>query len=376
MKKQNSKPFACADPFNPQNNVEGIIYVDEKRYGDLWIQKVNGEICEQYIHVTPKFLYPGDVESPRYVKRGCFPKFKKIRIYDKLDGTNICMFRYHDSNHNLFTSYKTRLVPFLKKSAMGDWITMWNKMMSLYPSELKKLIDNTEYNFGFEMYGSYNQVLIKYDVTLDNRLLYAIKRDDGMIIDPFGFPYPKPSMLLEFDSTQNPDDIYEEFRRNLEEKFKQGTQVEGCVMYIHCTDDTMKVWKCKPDSVLELQVESSQKFVSYSNAYTTAINAAENIEEFSFEHLLRETIDLLKEEYEDFFIELSMDQIKKAVANASDYITLKNSAIESYKSIGIQWKNEKSQIGTIMREIMKAFPKNRSADVFNIIKGYASIFEK
>jgi hypothetical protein len=372
--ENNPKPFKMVDPFNPQNVVEGLIYNSNTRYGDIWIQRVNGKLIEQYVHVTPKFLYPGDVQSPKSVKKGVFPSFNRIRVYNKIDGTNICMFRYYDKDYNIFTSYKTRLVPFLGKSAYGDWLILWNKMMLLYPDKLQKLVDNNAYNFGFEMYGAYNKILINYEVALDNRLLYAIDRESGMIIDPIDFDYPKPELLTEFENKVNPDEKYEEFRQKMEEAFKAGRPIEGCMLYIHCQDGTMKVWKCKPDSVLEIQVESNPKNVSYANAYATAINASESAK--SLDDLLGETKTLLKEEYIDFFIEISMPQIKEAVSDAITFISLKNTVISVFKALNLTWKSDdKAQIKLIMNAMMKKFPNKRSTDIFNIIKAYGSIFQ-
>lgn len=372
--EQTPKSFKMIDPFNPQNEVEGLIYNSNLRYGDLLIQKVNGKWCEQYVHVTPKFRYPGDVDSPRNVKPGVFPKYSKIRVYNKLDGTNICMFRYYDKDYNIFTSYKTRLVPFLGSSAYGDWLTLWKKMMLVYPEQLSRLIDNTAYNFGFEMFGAYNKILINYDVPLDNRLLYGIDRETGMIIDPIDFNYPKAEILTEFGSDVNPDVKYEEFRQKMDAAYKAGKPIEGCMLYIHCIDGSTKVWKCKPDSVLELQMESNPKNVSYKNAYATAINASESA--VTLDELLNETVELLKEEYIPFFIEISMPQIRKAVRDAIAFISMKNKVVDGFKALNLQWRSDdKDQIKRIMNEMVKRFPNYRPSDIYNIIKAYGTLFQ-
>ena len=61
------KKFTVIDPFNPENTVHGEIYHKSEKYGDLLILSVNGVDCNQYIHTTPKFKYPGESTSPKKV---------------------------------------------------------------------------------------------------------------------------------------------------------------------------------------------------------------------------------------------------------------------------------------------------------------------
>jgi hypothetical protein len=362
------------DPYNPQNTVSGTLFVNESQYGDILIEKVNDLSCKQYIHVTPKFLYPGDVTSPSLVNSKSFPEsFKMIRGYDKLDGTNICMFRYEDAEGYLFTSYKTRLVPFLKGSSYGNWIEMWNKMLEMHPEQIEKLRKLTQYNFGFEMFGFLNKILIIYGVPLDHRLLYAIDRDTGKLIDPHEFDYPKPQIIFEIDPHTNPFKHYEQMRMEMEERFINGSPVEGIVMYVHFNEKDLCAWKCKPPSVLAKQTEDNVRFIGFNDVYTTAMNTLEELE--NLDDLERETINLLSETYNDVFIQASIGTIRQAVFQAKEYVRKKGLIIDAFKQMNMKWDSaDKKQVGNIMREITKRLPMFQPTDIFNMLKAHASIF--
>ena len=370
-RKRPEKSFNERDPYNPQNVVEGIVYRHNSEYGNLRITRVNGRECEQYINTTPKFYYPGGVGSPRRYQEGKFPDYKTIKVYDKLDGTNIFLFRYKDADGNEFASFKTRLTPFLKQSGFKDWIFMWGKMMEKYKEKIDALVNGSNLGFGFELYGAINQILVKYDVPLDTRLLYALTPDGG-IIEPSAFDFPVPRIIREIGAGDDPDLHYKELVDLHERWFVDGKQVEGCVMYVIVSDDGESIpWKCKPPSVLNAQAESNAgtKLVGYNDAYVTAMNAMESID--TIDELHDETYRLLGEVYDELYIDASRRIIDKAIKNARNDVLFKNEVVDRFKKTGMTWSmNER---GNIMREMMKYFDRNRSSSVFNALRDYHSM---
>lgn len=183
---ENSKQwrrFEADDPFNA-NRVRGYISIKHgDEYGALFITHVNGRKAPQLIYCTPKLRYPFDQAG-----RWHFPKAKQIRCYTKYDGTNIYGFSYEDSNGDRFVSYKLRIQPFLHNSTWGNFLDMWNEMDDKYDiTKNIKRSSNLEDKFGFsfELFGSRNPILVKYQEPLDTRLLFC--RMNGRVLPPSEF---------------------------------------------------------------------------------------------------------------------------------------------------------------------------------------------
>ena len=150
------KPFEYVDPYNPQNTVKGVLLnnsdltgiaaalsMRDNRYGDLMITHVNDQPVEQYIYATPKFYYPGNSGSPRTVFTiKHFPN-TGFKAYEKLDGTNIFMFKYKDASGCEFVSFKTRLTPFLRSEGFKDWISMFAQAVAKRPDLIEKFKKNS-----------------------------------------------------------------------------------------------------------------------------------------------------------------------------------------------------------------------------------------
>jgi len=97
--------------------------------------------------------------------------------------SNILGFTYHDADGKVYTSYKTRLMPFLKEShKFGDFFGMWKEMLEKYPN-IPTLIKDNDCNLSFELYGKRNKVMVEYEASLDCALLFGVK-EGGIIIPP------------------------------------------------------------------------------------------------------------------------------------------------------------------------------------------------
>lgn len=160
-----SVPFDEVDPFNPENQVRGFIMRSRRRRGDLQITHVNGEACAQYIHATPKI--------PLLEPASPLPEFERAHVFDKLDGTNILLFRYRDAGGRDFVSYKTRLSPFLRPLPYGDFVALWRQILERYAAPIAELVA-APHHFGFELFGRAVRILTDYPAELDARLLHAI----------------------------------------------------------------------------------------------------------------------------------------------------------------------------------------------------------
>ncbi len=369
------KKFIATDPYNPQNTVEGYVLnnsrlpwemaaisTKDNRYGDLLIEKVNGRPASQYVHCTPKFWYPGNRESPRAeFTAEDFPD-EKFYVFEKLDGTNIFMFFYVDADGRRFTSFKTRLVPFLRAEGFKDWITMFKQAADKRPG----IIDERCYRLtsphptnvdvsghAFEMYGYLNEILIKYDVEIDLRYLYTVDSKGGLHHVGQGEPVAVGS------GRQEALAAYNKFVAEAERLFKDGKRAEGFMFYF----DDGTVYKCKPVCVVEEQ--SASPFIGWDDIYVTAMNAAESID--TIDELLGMTRTLLAETYDDKKIERSEQRIISMVAKAKDYLLVQREAMNVMKELGFTWSETNK--ATIMRAVMQRFPKNESTKIYGMLSG-------
>lgn len=357
------KPFENVDPFNPQNTVTGFVLnnstvdgvsVSDKRYGDLLITHVNGKQAEQYIHCTPKFYYPGHRESPRAtftVKD--FPD-TRFKAFEKLDGTNIFMYKYKDSDNNEFVSFKTRLTPFLRAEGFKDWISMFAQAVDKRPDIIEKF-KHMSGGHAFEMYGYLNEILIKYDVDIDLRYLYSIDKEGNISYDHD----EEDGFVMKGASDLEALIAYKHLVAEAEKLFKDGKRAEGYMMYFQ----NGTVYKCKPVCVVEEQSDSP--FIGNDDIYVTAMNAAESID--SIDELLDTTRVLLAEVYDQKKIERSDERIVAMVTSAKEYLLVQKEAVTVMKELGFTWSE--SSKATIMRAVMQRFPKSMSSKIYGMLSG-------
>jgi len=365
---KNGRFFTATDPFNNNNIVEGIIFNSNDRYGDLLIKSVNGVSCEQYIHTTPKVFYPSDTISyPAYLNKietneFNLPDYDEVIVYNKYDGTNICLFSYKDAEGVIYRSFKTRLTPFLRPSLWGSWIEMWKRCMKNRP--IDALISQHNINFSFELYGYLNPILTEYKIPLDSVLLFGI--DNGEIIIPHEFvdKYSNiANIVYKFSKNDNFHFTYEELRSEMNKTIeREGYVVEGCVLYGIKDNKVVFVYKCKPDLILQNIRNSPNRIykISYKTIYNTCINALESFNGGSLED---ETIKLLKEEFTDETIERSKEVINKATKDIKKYLELRTEVLKWYK----KQNYDKFIPKKVMPEAVKKFGKKLSTTIYKIL---------
>jgi RNA repair pathway DNA polymerase beta family len=234
-------PFDEFDPFNP-NRVRGFIVRSRRRRGDLQITHVNGEACAQYVHATPKI--------PQLEPATELRAFERAHVFDKLDGTNVLLFRYRDARGREFVSYKTRASPFLRLQPYGDFVALWRQILERYAGPLAELAA-APHHFGFELFGREVRILTEYPVALDARLLYAIDRDSGRVLAPAAVAaraFPMPARLGEYGAAATAATLHAEVLAQC----RATPTMEGAVVYL-ATAGEATPYKIKPPSVLERQ---------------------------------------------------------------------------------------------------------------------------
>lgn len=367
------KWFEEVDPYNKENTIEGIYYGegDGAKYGCIEIKRINGKETYQYIHGTPKFEYPG---TSRIFDK--FPKgWEYVTVYDKIDGTNILQYNYYIEDENnqktRFKSYKTRLTPFLKENGFKNWIQLWGKMLEKYP-QIKNLPNDR--NFAFELYGSINEILIKYKIDLDCVLIYSID-EIGSLHEPessFGIPIPKVVNKLQNISDEELKNEYLYLREKMEKKFVDDEDVEGAVFYFSYKNES-KALKCKPPSVLNLQIESESenkiKCIGWRDVRTTIQIVLENFDDFeNFTKLKEEIYESLKTEYTDKMIENSKRTIEYEIEDTLTMIKRRRRVKEIYEEMKTKGFNFNKDHAAVMREIMKNFNKKDSSMIYKDLK--------
>lgn len=259
---KSSKEFKAVDPFNPQNEVEGLICMSEgSKLGNLIITKVNGRPCKQWIQCTPKIHYPFDNNDAFLIKP---ERTKKVIAYEKLDGTNILMFNYSDADGNNFISFKTRKMPFVG----ADFKYLWDTCLQRYP-DLKGALKNNDKNISFELYGSMNKHGIIYDLDIDTKILFG--RDySGKLFPPSmlnvgNVGHPRIIKECDYDETADYRKIYTDMENWLTSQFVKdeteqkdgeeyefsGRGMEGTVWYVLDDYGNWTLYKCKGEQVKE-----------------------------------------------------------------------------------------------------------------------------
>lgn len=245
--------FNVADNFNEGNTIEGVICTKSGHiYGALVIWKVNGkEVEPRRIYATPKLYYPFTTKGSAAIK---FPKHKAVKIYEKLDGSNICQYFYKDNLGNYYTTYKTRLSPMLENKRRQQFVVLWKEMLAKYP-EIEDIPTEMydKFSFSYELYGNRNTHIVRYDTDLDVSPLFAINQADATIYTPddnwfFG---KKNTPVASLGEDADIVEIYEKMRYKAGAKSrKYGDYIigkEGYIFYVLTSDDKWIMYKCKSE---------------------------------------------------------------------------------------------------------------------------------
>jgi len=365
IRKKYLRKFEETDPFNPENTVSGwICNSANRKYGALLIEKINNEPSPQFIWSIPKMGYPFDRQKNEWH----FPqKSKKIEVFEKLDGTGILQYQYQYKGKK-FTSYKTRLTPFLRSGRFGDFFEMWNEMLRKFP-DIKKLPElNPDFNIAFELYGKRNKIIVEYDDSLTCAVLFGVS-NEGKIVIPQNLNLLKVPMVQHL-KTVNPNEnlieAYNEMRewqnnhirvdKELDKEIIRG--IEGSVWYFVDEHDAIQE-KCKPDIIQDIHFKASEGIPPHS-IYTTCINAFEEHDEINFDIIKQ----MLLEEFQESEIYKREIRIKKIIADVMVEKKLKTKIFEDYEKLGIDINKDR---GGVMRWFSQKYGKDSCRKIFRIL---------
>jgi hypothetical protein len=367
------KHFDVEDTFNG-NRIEGFLaHQSDHRYGAMVIFRVNGEETEpQVVYATPKLHYPFDrVEDSDSGRRFKFPEFVKVKVYPKLDGTNICCYSYADMVGNRFVSFKTRLTPVLRDhpedSPLPAFKSMWLELLKKYPYFREpEAVKRGLYSLSFEMYGFRNPHLIQYPEPLETRLLFAVDQSDGTVVIPDKFDF-EAKLIPEAECSGGEDlvafynDKREEARAQneaTEDNMIIGT--EGYIFYVLTVENKWVMFKCKSSDVESIHWADGA--LPMDVILPTCWNALESVEELTVEAIEQ----LLAEEFTPQEIIAAKVRIEKAIAHVKERLVWREKVLTVYKTTGLSFEVDGK--GQVMKVLSQYFDKRNMRRVFTALK--------
>ena len=358
--------FELIDTFNPDNTVCGFVSRSQSSYGSMVIYKVNHYFVEQVVIGTPKQKYPFDK-----LGKWLFPVSRQVRVYEKLDGTNVLAYKYKGGGKT-YLSYKARLSPFLRNGRWGDFFEMWKEMLEKYPI-IKQLVEryvlDSGINLSFELYGARNKHLIDYyPVLLDTALLFGIKNsvEEPAILDPKEIDsgdIPLPNLVVEIGSKKDLTSWYQKLRKQ-QEALNKTTEdgivgSEGFVWYLTDTKGGVRQYKCKPETIEKIHWASGG--ISKGSIVTTVMNAYESTDDVTFDYV----VQLLKEEFDERTIMGYDDLIRACMEKVEGDLTFRDIVLERYRGLGLDLNENKREV---MRELTGYFSKREMRRVYSVLR--------
>ena len=354
--------FDVTDPFNQDLQLQGYISrKSDHRYGALAITRVNGGLAPQVVYATPKLHYPFGKDGKFH-----FPAIKSIKIYEKLDGTNVFMYIYRDADGNQFTTFKLRLYPVLRNSRWGDFLDFWREILQRHP-RIPDLLSVNDCFISFELYGNRNSHLMIYEENLAAAALFGV-RSDATVVPPWLlelYDVPPAPLVGELCAGEDPVKKYAVIREEMERKNKATEDdhlsgIEGTVWYVVEPSGTMTLFKCKPESVEAIHWAVG---INKASVTMTCWNLLETSDELSYETLL----PLLLEEYSQEDIDRFRENIDACILQVSKQLAFRERVLAAYKKIGISLDQDKR---VVMRALSQEFDRKDMKKVYTVIDRY------
>ena len=356
---KNYSTFDEVDPFN-NNRVTGWMNrTPSNRYGALLIETVNDKPCTQFILATPKMHYPMERDGSWSLRSA-----EHIEVYEKLDGTNIFQYRYKDAEDNEYITYKTRQTPFVREEVYG-FITLLRETMDMYPSLHEMPFKNDNEGISYELYGRKNSILVRYDIPIDIKVLFA--RKVGGIISPRYIDCLDIGHARHISDVDDLIDVskltscYEGIKTFLNDNLKMNneldengeikemwaTGMEGAMFYVTKGDGYVQ-YKCKPDAIFDIHTKASDRIPTHS-IYITVKNAFEDMDEVTVDYVK----DLLMEEFDEEKVQKATGTIMRIIKELNFYMKLKKIFVSEYLSMAKEDSdfNILTNKGKVMRHI-------------------------
>ena len=358
-------PFDTEDPFNEGIRLEGFLCQrPDHRYGALAILRVDGHPTPQRIFATPKLHYPFGKDGQFH-----FPPIHAAHLYEKLDGTNVLAYRYHDVERRRRLTYKLRLAPTLRNSKWGPFLDYWRELLARHP-DLPGLVEANGCHVSFEMFGARNAHLIAYDTDLAVALLFGVRPEDAAVVGPFQLQpgsVPVASLLGELRADEEPVARYQALRAEMNQGNRPAADdrlsgTEGAVWYVTEPSGRVTMWKCKPESVEEIHWATG---ISKSAVIATCWNALETSDTLNYDVLLL----LLLEEYAPEDIEKFRSNIDDAIHHVNAEQAFRVSVRDAYQAIKTKGLSITRDKAAVMRALSGKFPRDRMGHVYAAIVG-------
>jgi hypothetical protein len=357
------QPFDTTDPFNEELRLEGCLCLrPDHRYGALALLRVGGEPVPQTIYATPKLHYPFGKDG-----RFHFPPIRRLTIYEKLDGTNVLAFRYHDAQGKSRVSYKLRLSAVLRNSKWGPFLDYWKELLARYP-EIPGLVGANDCHLGFEMYGARNTHLIAYEVDLAVAMLFGVRQADATIVAPFdlqAMSVPIAPVLADIQADSDPVARYQSLRSEMESRNRPGQDeklcgTEGAVWYVAEPSGRVTLWKCKPESVEQIHWATG---INKPAVIATCWNALETSDELNYEVL----VPLLLEEYQLDDIQRFRPHIDAAILDVKREFSFRQRVWAAYEDLHAKGLSLRADKGAVMRALSTQFKREEMSRVFTAL---------
>ena len=367
------EPFEADDTFNAPNKLRGFLCRQSTRlYGALLITHIDDRELghPQLVYGTPKQHYPFATSQETGVRKYRWPRFKRVRVYEKWDGTNIFAYSYRDADGRAFITYKTRLTPVVRDGKFGGFATMWRRLLDTADGLndlIVRWVGDGSWGMSFEMCGYENPVLVQYDFPLAVKLIFGVHQEQGAISPPemFQSSYSTPC-LTDVGSDSDVSKLYEVTREQAHQSIRKNDDgtlagTEGAVFYVF-SDEGWSQWKCKPEDVEK--IHWSGDFIDYNSIYVTAKNALENV---AVDSLTPEFVNtLLKEEYSDKQIANSTENIAKAIAAVREHCDFLDAVRQQYVSCPCEARGA-GKAG-VMRFMSGAFKRSQMRLVYSALR--------
>jgi len=361
--------FEEPDPFNNNQIIKGYLCrQSDHRYGALVICSVDNEDTKpQVIYCTPKLHYPFERGSKYDEERKYnFPRFVKVEVYHKLDGTNILLYSYRNNYGRRFITYKTRLTPIVKANTYGSFVSLWKEILRENPNiGIDNYLKTGAVSKSYELYGYRNHHLVKYDIPLSAQLLFLVQQDDASIIPPRNFGV---SPIAECNSKEDLIKLYERLREEAnsnntlvnaktDEEYIEG--IEGYVFYVLDITGKWQMFKCKAEQAEQIHWATGS--LPKQVILPTIWSALENTTDITLEYIK----ELLLEEF-------SVQQVEKSINKIQTCISIIQEKVELRARVKILYKMSNLDInidgkGPVMRYISGYINKDKMRHAFTAL---------
>jgi len=368
--------FSVQDPYNP-NVIEGAICQQgDYNYGALVITSVNDIDLDRPYRVfgMPKIGYPFTYNQAGQRIYHWPANVQTARAYEKLDGTNIVVYRYPDSKDNYFVTAKTRLAPILGKSRFGNFKALWDEVLEKYPRlRSPGMTREGDINLALELYGYKNPHLVKYDTPIDTRILAMIDNLQEPL--PFNRIYPPASCLYDIgfpvhkatpttSTVTGLTQMYEELRKQAHQKNKGRSNEdplnsEGYVLYL-LNDNGWTSYKAEPEEVEEIAWRCEA--VPKHTVQATCWKALESYDKLTTEIVAQ----LLAEDYSKEQIGNSTIRVEKIVSEVQEAHIFNERVATKYREF-IEKEGNTLNKAKIMRYLSKTFRREEMNLVYNAL---------